>query len=60
MYIDDFSARAEISVYGQEGREKAEIIRTIDSSAGDGWTDVFIDLPEKYDGREWVVLAIST
>lgn len=59
MYIDDFSARAEISVYGQEGREKAEIIRTIDSSAGDGWTDVFIDLPEKYDGREWVVLAIN-
>lgn len=48
-----------VKLYGTDGRSSAVEIGKFDSTSGEGWCTLSFDIPEAYQNKQWVVIALD-
>lgn len=56
-YISAATPETVIRIHSTEGRGNGEILGTITSASGKGWTEIIYDIPERYHNKNWIVIS---
>lgn len=58
-YLGDFTPETVIRIHSTEGRGNGEVLGTISSASGSGWTELTYDIPRSYFDKGWIVVSFD-